>query len=96
MLLRTRIVLGASGALVALGLCLSVVAELSARRADQRFANAELDQQQILFRQIVSAQSQRMRGSTKSVTRNRDAIAALAEGTCGRYRRRSFAPRSIG
>ncbi len=80
MLLRTRIVLGASGALVALGLCLSVVAELSARRADQRFANAELEQQQILFRQIVTAQSQRMRGSTKSVTRNRDAIAALAEG----------------
>jgi methyl-accepting chemotaxis protein len=80
MLLRTRVVVGATCALVLLGLSLTVLGELADRQASARFETAAIGAEQVIWRKILSEQTRAMQSNTRAVTRNRDAIAALESG----------------
>lgn len=80
MLLRTRVVVGASIALLALGTSLTTIGELAQRSADARYATAAIESEQALWRKVVAGRIHNMQGNTTAITRNRGALAALKKG----------------
>ena len=80
MLLRTRIVVGASCALVVLGASLTILGELADRRSQARFEAAAINSEQIIWRKILAEQFGAMAASMRAFSRNRDAAEALKSG----------------
>ncbi|MBT7665351.1 MAG: methyl-accepting chemotaxis protein [Rhodospirillaceae bacterium] len=80
MLLRNRIVLGATCALVLLGASLTILGELSDRRANARFEAVAIESKQIVWRKVMAEQIGAMESNTRTFMRNRDAIEALQNG----------------
>ena len=80
MLLRNRIVVGASLALLALGGALTLLAELSRNQAETRLEHTAVDQQTAFWRHIGHSQIAAMQPQTKALTRNRDALEAIQSG----------------
>ncbi len=79
MLLSNKIVIVASAALISLGVAFAVKEEVGKRHHQERFETATIDAKQALFRNVERVEINGLEGALKSITRNRDAMSALAE-----------------
>jgi len=77
MLLKTKIIVSASAALVILGGSLLVLSNMSIERADARYREATLRQTEMIWQKISTAQIDTMKNNIKGLTRNSEAIEAL-------------------
>ncbi|MEQ9138559.1 MAG: HAMP domain-containing methyl-accepting chemotaxis protein [Thalassobaculum sp.] len=80
MLLRHKIVLGACCALIALGATLTALGEYGRYQSGIRLAEASVENDANLWRQIVRTQLTQIQVNTQALSRNRNALAALRDG----------------
>jgi methyl-accepting chemotaxis protein len=80
MRLSTRIVGGAAAGFLALSVVLFAVQGFEKRTLVSRYAAESLNAKVVLWRRIVANQIQQMEGQISGLTRNRDALAAVAAG----------------
>ena len=80
MLLKSRITIGASAALLVLGLGFVVTGNVSKQRVEQRFEEATLHGKERLWSRILTGQGNHMQHGMSGLTRNRDALKAIQKG----------------
>ncbi|MDP6875768.1 MAG: methyl-accepting chemotaxis protein [Alphaproteobacteria bacterium] len=80
MLLKSRITIGASAALLVLGFGFVVTGHISKQRVEDRFEEATLDGKERLWSRILAGQGDHMQNGMPGLTRNRDALAAIKSG----------------
>ena len=81
MLLKTRIVVGASLAMIALSVGFWSADYFGEQRLRQHFFQEKAAAGKLLLERILRAQQRQMTAQTKSLTRNREALSAITEGT---------------
>ncbi len=80
MLLKSRITIGASAALLVLGFGFVVTGHISKQRVEDRFEEATLDGKERLWSRILTGQGDHMQYAMPGLARNRDALAAIKSG----------------
>jgi methyl-accepting chemotaxis protein len=78
-LLRQRIVVTVSGALLSLSAGFLVSQEIKSDRLEKRFAETLIAEREALWQNVSQVELNAMRVAVRTVTRNRDGLAALAE-----------------